>query len=270
MRAAQETKRVWVEEVMGIPMSVHLVSPSTQHDARAEQAVRACFDELHELDGVFSTYRPESDINRIRRGELALLDADPRVLASVSACDRAEQETAGLFSAHRHGWFDPTGWVKGWAVEEASRRHLTPLLDSALAVGMNAGGDLQLFTAPGADRCWHVGIADPRHRARSIATLDIADGAVATSGTAERGRHILDPRTGEPAVGVASATIVADGLAHADVWATAAVVAGAADRSWIAASASRTGIVVGDDGAVTRWLGSTVIDVSEISGAPGV
>ncbi|EYT59605.1 FAD:protein FMN transferase [Microbacterium sp. UCD-TDU] len=267
MRAAHRQTRVWVEEIMGTPMSVHLISAGARDEATTERAVRACFDELHQVDRVFSTYRPDSDINRIRRGEMALADADPRVGVAAAACERAEQATGGLFSGHWQGWFDPTGWVKGWAVEEASRRHLAPLLSSALAVGINAGGDLQLFTAPGADWRWHVGIADPHERGRMIATLDIADGAVATSGTAERGLHILDPRTSEPATGVASATIVADGLAQADVWATAAVVAGRTDHSWIGPSATRTGIVVDDDGAVTRWLGSTVIDVCEVSGS---
>lgn len=268
MRAAHEAKTVWVEEIMGIPMSVHLISagdPDPDRAERADQSVRACFDELHEIDRVFSPYRRDSDISRIRRGELALADADARVAVVWTACEQAEQETGGMFSAQWRGWFDPTGWVKGWAVEEASRRHLAPLLASAVAVGINAGGDLQLFTAAGTDRRWQVGIADPRARGRMIATLEIADGAVATSGTAERGHHIIDPRTGAPAVGVASATIVCDGLAHADLWATAAVVAGSADHAWIDSARTRTGIIVDDEGAVTRWLGSTKIDVQQVS-----
>jgi len=266
MRGAPESTRVWVEKIMGIPMSIHLISAGDQDAVATEGAIRACFDELHDVDGIFSTYRPDSDINRIRRGELSLADADPRVAFASAACERAEHATGGLFSGYREGWFDPTGWVKGWAVEEASRRHLAPLLTSAVAVGINAGGDLQLFTADGSDRRWNVGIADPHDRGRVLATLDIANGAVATSGTAERGHHILDPRTGAPATAVASATVVSDGLAQADVWATAAVVAGALDRSWIEASASRTGIVVDHEGVVTRWLGSTMIDVCAVSG----
>jgi thiamine biosynthesis lipoprotein len=106
-----------------------------------------------------------------------------------------------------------------------------------------------------------VGIADPHDRSQIIAVIDVVNGAVATSGTAERGHHILDPRTGRPATGTASATIVTDGLTQADVWATAAVVAGPANRSWIAAAGSRTGIVVDADRRVTRWLGTTMVDV---------
>lgn len=261
MRTANEGTRAWVEEIMGIPMSIHLIGPEETTDAGVDRAVQACFDELREIDRVFSTYRADSDISRIRRSELAIADADSRMSLVADACERAEQDTGGLFSARWRGWFDPTGYVKGWAVEAASRRHLEPLLSAATAVGINAGGDLQLFTAAGVDWRWQVGIADPHDRSQIIAVIDVVNGAVATSGTAERGHHILDPRTGRPATGVASATIVADGLTQADVWATAAVVAGPADRSWIAAAGSRTGIVVDDDRRVTRWLGTTMVDV---------
>lgn len=262
MRTADEVKkRVWVEQIMGIPMSVHLIAPRDLRDARAEQAVGECFDELRDIDRIFSTYRADSDINRIRRGELAIADADRRVALVADACARAEQESGGLFSGWWRGWFDPTGYVKGWAVEEASRRHLEPLLSSAAAVGINAGGDLQLFTAAGADWRWQVGIGDPHDRGQLVAVADVVNGAIATSGTAERGHHIIDPRTGRAATSIVSATIVADGLTQADLWATAAVVAGSGDHSWIASADSRTGIIMDHHGRVTRWIGATMVDV---------
>ena len=166
-----------------------------------------------------------------------------------------------MFSATWHGTFDPTGYVKGWSVENAARRHLAPLLEHEVAVGINAGGDMQLFTAPDSDWRWNVGIADPRRPGQVIATLEVRNGAVATSGSAERGSHIIDPRTGEPAHGVVSASVVDDSLTRADLWATAAVVAGFEDRSWVARSGTRTGIVIADDGRVTRWLDGTSVDV---------
>src|SRR5690606_14455727 len=146
MRTANEGTRAWVEEIMGIPMSIHLIGPEETTDAGADRAVQACFDELREIDRVFSTYRADSDISRIRRSEPAIADADSRMSLVADACERAEQDTGGLFSARWRGWFDPTGYVKGWAVEAASRRHLEPLLSAATAVGINAGGDPQLFT----------------------------------------------------------------------------------------------------------------------------
>lgn len=261
MGAKRPPRHVWVEEIMGMPVSIHVRSRGARPGPGAEHAVQGCFDELREIDRVFSTYRDDSHISRIRRGELSIADADPRVATVHTACVAATAQTRGRFDANWRGWFDPTGYVKGWAVEEAARRHLAPLVEREIAVGINAGGDMQLFTAVETDWRWSVGIADPRHPGAMIATIDVADGAVATSGTAERGHHIIDPRSRLPAAGVRSATVIADGLAQADVWATAAVVAGFDDRSWIGEAATRTGLLVADDGRITRWLGQTAIDV---------
>lgn len=256
---------VSVEEIMGTVMSIHVLSRSASVRTSTARAVEACFAELRDLDRVFSTYREDSDIMRLARGEIAFGDADARVAEVDAACRAAAVATGGLFSALWRGWFDPTGYVKGWAVETAARRHLAPLVAEELAVGINAGGDLQLFTAPGADWRWNVAVADPHRSGEVIATLEVTDGAVATSGAAERGHHIIDPRTGELARGTASVTVVADGLAQADLWATAAVVAGFDDRSWIPRSGTRTGLVIADDGRVSRWLDGVTVDVVRAS-----
>ena len=262
---AEPPRHVWVEEIMGMPISVHLRSRGARPAPSAEAAVRACFDELHEIDRLFSPYRDDSEITRMQRGELTLDDADPRVREVADACHLAEQETRGLFSAHWRGVFDPTGYVKGWAVEQAARRHLAPLVQREPAVGINAGGDMQLFTAADTDWRWNVGITDPHSPETLLATLQVANGAVATSGTAERGEHIIDPRSGRPATSVASATVVADSLAHADVWATAAVVAGFDDRGWVADADTRTGLLVASDGRTARWLDGVPIEVTGVS-----
>ncbi|MGC5224975.1 FAD:protein FMN transferase [Micromonospora sp. DT81.3] len=253
-----------------MPISIHVLSHADELGPVSEDAIAACFAELSEIDRVFSTYRDHSDIRRIARGELRLVDADPRVGEVEAACRSAAVQTRGLFSAMWRGWFDPTGYVKGWSVETAARRHLAPLLGrdrvagtgiGPIAVGINAGGDMQLFTVRGTGWRWNVGIADPRRPGEIIASLQIENGAVATSGTAERGSHVIDPRTGEPARGVVSATVAADSLTHADLWATAAVIGGLDDRSWLPGVGESTGLLIADDGRVTRWLDGVSIDV---------
>lgn len=267
-RTAAPHRIVRVEQIMGTAMSIHVLSRDDSPRESTARAIESCFAELRDLDRVFSTYRDGSDIMRLARGEIVLGDADLRV-AEVEAASRAAAiATGGLFSAMWRGWFDPTGIVKGWAVESAARRHLASLVEHEIAVGINAGGDLQLFTAPDADWRWNIAVADPHRPGEAIATLEVADGAVATSGSAERGHHIIDPRTGEAARGTASATVVADGLAQADLWATAAVVAGFEDRSWIPRSGTRTGIVIAEDGRVSRWIDGMTVDV--VDAAPTI
>jgi len=270
MTSPAATRRAWVESIMGTAMSIHLISKSPTDRLAVDHAVSGCFEELREIDRLFSPYRADSGISKLRRGESAIAELDSRIGEVADSCLAWERVTGGRFSAHWQGWFDPTGYVKGWAVEAAARRHLAPLLagPGVDAVGVNAGGDLQLFTAEGSDWSWAVGIADPARPGEVVATLDVRNGAVATSGTAERGHHIIDPRTAQPARTVLSATVVADGLAAADVWATTAVVAGIDDLSWIGDTTTRTGLVVGQGGEVRRWLGTTEIS-TRVPAAPG-
>ncbi|QKJ21132.1 FAD:protein FMN transferase [Microbacterium hominis] len=246
---------------MGTVVSVHVVGRA-RAGAEVEAAIEGCFAELRDIERVFSPFRPDSDISRMLRGEVGIAQADPRVRHVEHACESAEIATRGMFSAHWRGGFDPTGYVKGWAVDVAGARHLDPLLTDpgVTAVGVNAGGDLRLRTAGGSSWRWRVGIADPGRRGAVQATVEVRDGAVATSGPAERGGHIVDPRTGLATVGVRSATVIADDLATADVWATAAVVAGG-DLSWVGGMPDTAGLVIADDGTIRRWIRGVEVQV---------
>ena len=77
---------------------------------------------LHRVDRIFSTYRPDSDVSRLQRRKIRLADADPLVAEVLGRCADLETATGGYFSARWDGRIDPTGLVKGWAVEAASRR----------------------------------------------------------------------------------------------------------------------------------------------------
>lgn len=191
---------------------------------------------LHRVDAVFSTYKPGSDISRIRRGELAVADADPDVAKVLDLCSVIEAETEGYFTASWDGDVDPTGLVKGWAVERASRILKAHGSDNHL---VNGGGDVQATGEPAPGQPWLVGVADPLNRTRllTVVTADTAalggDVAVATSGIAERGAHIVDPVTGTLPQELASVTVVGRSLTRVDAYATAAFAMGWPSLRWI-------------------------------------
>ncbi|WP_425953495.1 FAD:protein FMN transferase [Xylanimonas sp. McL0601] len=257
-------RTVRVDEAMGTRVSVHVV---VRDDAppllglEVDDAIERALAGLHEADWRFTPFCEESEIRRIARGELSLDDAHPDVREVEQECRAALAATGGKFSAWWRGWFDPTGYVKGWAVDRAMDVHLAELLelDGVVAVGVGVGGDLRLRALPHSGWTWNVGIADPQVRGAVLATITLADGAVATSGSAERGAHIVDPRSGEPAVGVVSATVVADTLARADLWATTAVVSGADDLAWVRRAGTRSGLLVDAGGRTRRWAGATEV-----------
>ncbi|MHC1557886.1 FAD:protein FMN transferase [Actinomycetospora sp. C-140] len=248
----------YVEHVMGLPISLALRGRHAD-DARGRDAWRAVMASLGHADRVFSTYRPDSIVSRLDRGELALDDpaVPPEIGEVLALADRAERASDGAFSVWHHGpdgrrRLDPSGVVKGWAVERAAAA-LRALDDTDFCVG--AGGDV-LGHALDPDRPWRVGIEDPHDTRRVLAVVPIRDGAVATSGTAHRGTHVVDARTGLPPAGVASVTVIAGSLAVADVDATAAFARGADAAAWLGHRVGRTGFVVDDDGTCTTVGGA--------------
>lgn len=114
--------------------------------------------------------------------------------------------------------------AKGLAIDMAARE-LAPFTNFSI----DAGGDLYLGGSNAMGKPWQVGIRHPRRESELIDTVVVSNQAVCTSGDYERGRHILDTRTGAVADCVASATVVASGAMLADALATAAFVLGAAD-----------------------------------------
>jgi FAD:protein FMN transferase len=213
---------VRVEQIMGLPIMV---------DCRDDRVDDALLDELFDwfrsVDETFSTYKAESQVSRIGRGELRVEDASEDVRQVLARCEELREASDGYFDAHAAGELDPSGLVKGWSVDRAAR-----ILDEAGVrnYAINAGGDIRLSGGAYPEPVWRVGIQHPYVRYRVAAVVEGSDLAVATSGAYARGEHVLDPHTGRAPAGVLSVTITGPNLADADAYATAAFAMGA-DRA---------------------------------------
>ncbi len=237
-----------VEHVMGMPVSMALRGRHAD-DVPADDAWNAVMDDLRRVDRVFSTYRADSYIRRLDRGEVTLAQC-PAEVAEVLALGRAaEVASDGAFSIWRPG-LDPSGVVKGWAVERAAR-HLRELPDTDFC--LSAGGDMVCRAVVGP--AWEIGIENPFDPSRLIARVPVSDGAVATSGTAHRGSHLVDARDGSLPEGVASVTVIGQSLTWADIDATAAYALAERAPAWLSTRVGRMGLVVWADGTTTRVQG---------------
>ena len=221
---------------MGIPMSIDIRdprpgAPDAAADARGwADVAAAAFAVMIEADERFSTYRDDSELSRVNRGligEGAYSD-DLREVLAIG--ERFGVASGGAFTVRaRCGELDTDGVVKGWAAARAAgvlrARGVTDFC-------LNAGGDVVVGGSPGGGAAWNVGIRSPSDPGRMWAVLSVTDCAVATSGAYERGSHIVDGRTGLPAMGLASVTVIADDLTTADVLATAVFALGPDGVPW--------------------------------------
>jgi len=215
--------------------------------------------ELRALEARFTTYSDDSEIKRIERGELSPVDAHPDVREVLNACAVLHAESDGAFDAWRGGGLDPSGYVKGWAAERAAdvlRRA------GATRFALNLGGDLVCSGGTAPDEPWRVGVRHPAQPGRMAIVLGIRDGAVATSGSYERGDHVVDARTGRPANAWRSLTIMAPDLATADAVATAALAMGERGPEW---AARRPGCEVAAIGELDRLWTTAGLERARLS-----
>jgi thiamine biosynthesis lipoprotein len=246
--AFAEPARQRVERVMGTVVSLRLRDPAPA--ALLDRVVAW----LHRVDRTFSTYREDSQISRLARGEIGVERCDPDVLLVLEMCERLRQVSRGYFDAWAAGpgLLDPSGVVKGWSVEVASG------LLAAEGFGhhlINAGGDVRVRGEREPGRPWRVGVSDPHRQERLLAVVDARDLAVATSGTSERGAHVLDPHRHVPADELASVTVIGPSLTWADGYATAALAMGLAAPDWLAGLDGYEALVVDAGGAACRTPG---------------
>ena len=210
-------------QTMGTIVSLDLRS------AVPEELIARAFAIFDEADARFSPFRDDSELSRIGRGELPIDGASAELREVLGLADAFERASGGAFSVRRDAVLDANGVVKGWAAQRAA---------DALSAGgaadfcLNAGGDVITRGVPTGGQRWQVGIRDPRRADGMLGVVVLGEGALATSGTYERGAHIVDARSGEASDHWSSITVIDHDLTVADVLATAVFAMGADGPAW--------------------------------------
>lgn len=238
MSAPAAQKFEHFEECMGTVFRFAVKTDQNQTELTANLA-EAC-EILHQADRIFSLYKTESPLSRLARGEVRVADLEPVVSEIWDACEQWSNATDGWFSPFTpERTFDPSGLVKTWAAAKAASFLLASNLTDFT---LNAGGDV--YVAPGASEPsdWRIAISTPVSIASAeagvLTIVDLKDTgfcALATSGIAERGQHIWNPKTYDFASAgqgfgaddkVVQVSVIAADLVEADVLATAAFAEG--------------------------------------------
>lgn len=222
--------------IMGTGVSIDIP------DCRNQKVFSELFSMLEEMDQRFSTYKPTSEVSRFQRGEIKQEDLSTDFKFVIKQCTKWAGKTDGFFNAEFSGEFDPSGYVKGWAIQKAG--------DLINKSGFNTycvaiGGDI--LASSDDDKTWNVGLQNPEGKGSIIGKLSAKNLAVATSGNYERGSHIINPKSGKPATKLKVVTVVGPDIVTADVLATTAFAMGSTGKDFLKKWTDYSSLIIDND-----------------------
>ena len=202
--------KTYVLKRMNMPFTIAFVK--NNFDETLIEALNQVIDEidkyLKKVEEKFSPFLPDSLVSRHTDLGEALQENffDLEYPEVYSRSIFVKEETKGLFNPFFEGKYNPTGFVKGWAIETAFMKYIKPLIDNNIieAGAINGAGDMQVGTSLDSDFSWEIGIENPEDREKIIARYSIKNGAVATSGINKKGNHIKSENDIEHIQGIVS------------------------------------------------------------------
>lgn len=228
--------------MMGMPIQITIKDPSVD-----ESSFDVVFNYFSQIDEMFSPYKETSEVTRINRGlPENKWSTSMRVVMRLS--EQTKRETQGYFDVWHTGVFDPSGLVKGWAINNASilLRHL-----GYTHFFIDAGGDIQTQT-PSSKETWELGIRHPFRLDKIIKRIRISNEGVATSGTYLRGDHIYSPKNNySKSSDIVSLTVIGPTIYEADRFATAGFAMGKEGIHFIENLRGYEGYMVDQEGIAT-------------------
>jgi thiamine biosynthesis lipoprotein len=204
--------------IMGMPVTINVVDKNATNEDISE-----VFSFLHFIDGKFSTYKKGSEISRINRGELTEKDFSQDMKKILKLCEETKKETNGYFDININGIVDPSGIVKGYAINESAKILKKKGYKNFY---VEIAGDIQVLGKNEKRKNWKVGIQSPFDLKKVIKIVNLTNRGIATSGNYMKGLHIYNPKQKKSANDIGSITIIGPNIYEADRFATAAFAMG--------------------------------------------
>lgn len=203
--------------IMAMPVTVNIAENNVDG-----KHILEVFSYLRKIDNKFSTFKKTSEISKINRGQISKKDYSLLVKKILLLCEKTKKETKGYFDININGKLDPSGIVKGWAINEAAK-----ILKSKGYKNfyVEIAGDVQVF-GKNMKKSWTIGIQNPFDKSKIVKKLQVSNKGVATSGNYANGAHILNPKLKKMADEVAGITVIGPNVYEADRFATAAFAMG--------------------------------------------
>ncbi|GAB4406013.1 MAG: FAD:protein FMN transferase [Thermodesulfovibrionales bacterium] len=173
------------------------------------------------------------------------------------------KEKSTVYLGRKGMLLDLGGIAKGYAADRAVEELKKHGIKSGL---VSVAGDIKAFGLKPDGKAWKIGIRNPRATGNDneiMATIELRDMAVSTSGDYERyfimdGKryhHILDPKTGYPALGCQSVTVIAKDGVYTDSFSTGVFVLGPERGMAALKEMGFEGLIVDSNGSIQTTSG---------------
>lgn len=233
--------------IMGMPITIEVVDSTVTQDD-----LDTVFAYFVSVDDTFSTYKATSEISKINAGELLAAQYSAEMKSILALSEQTKRDTNGYFDIQHDGIYDPSGIVKGWAIQNAANILRTRKFRNFY---IDAGGDIQVSGYKDKNP-WRVGIRNPFNRTEIVKVLALTNQGIATSGTAIRGQHIYNPYyRATPLLDIVSITIIGPNIYEADRFATAAFAMEKKGIQFIENLAGFEGYMINADARATSTSG---------------
>lgn len=231
---------------MGMPVTVEIA------ESAPSRTIAKVFDYFRQIDQKYSPYKKTSELSRVNDG-LPESQWTAEMKTVLRLCEETKRQTNGYFDINRNGQLDPSGLVKGWAINNAAGL-LRELGFKDFYI--EAGGDIQANGHNAEHQPWVVGIRNPFNIQEIIKVIKVTNKGVATSGSYIRGEHVYNPHDQSQKTSfVKSLTVVGPDIYEADRYATAAFAMGPEGIKFIEALSGFEAYMVDDRQIATYTTG---------------
>lgn len=210
---------------MSMPVTINVIDKNV-----TDEDINEVFAYFHYIDNKFSIYKKNSEISKINRGEIKEKDYSLEMKKILALSEKTKKETNGFFDINQNGFLDPSGVVKGYAINEGANILQRKGYKN---IYVEIAGDIQVFGKDKSNKDWKIGIQNPFNLKEIIKVVNLSNKGIATSGTYQRGNHIYNLKKNINENDFVSVTIIGPNVLEADRFATAIFAMGEAGLKFI-------------------------------------
>lgn len=207
------------KNIMGMHITIEVADENVM-----QKDIDKAYEYFTYVDEKFSTYKETSEISKINNNKILKKQYSSDMKKILLLCEQTKKQTKGYFDIYHKGLLDPSGLVKGWAIQNVSQLMREKGFKNFY---IDAGGDIQTAGKNSFGQLWKVGIRNPFHSNEIIKIISAENKGIATSGTQVRGQHIYNPHKPNSLINdIVSLTVIAENVYEADRFATAGFAMG--------------------------------------------